>query len=76
MLQIKSRLSLDLQDRIGKISRATNKSDTIDASCVFDLGISDHCPIACISDNVTAFKRIQSSIVVKRNIRDLNDQAF
>ena len=50
----------------------SNRNDKIVASGVFDLGISD--PIACIRD--TRLQRTKSPIVVRRNLRNFNEQAF
>ena len=48
----------------------SNRSYTIVATGVFDLGISDHCPVVCIRD--THKKKTQAKIVVKRNLRKFN----
>lgn len=52
----------------------TNRSNKIVATGVFDFGISDHCPVPCIID--TYLRRTQSRIIVKRNLRIFNEQAF
>ncbi len=52
----------------------SNRSDRIGASSVFDLGISDHCPIACIRD--TRLQKAQSQVVSRRNFRKFTEQAF
>lgn len=52
----------------------SNRKDKIVASGVFDLGFSDHCPIACIRN--TKLKKTQSHTIIKRNLRNFSDQAF
>lgn len=52
----------------------SNKSDKILACGVFDLGISDHCPTACVRS--TRLKKTQSHIIIKRNLKNFNEQAF
>ena len=52
----------------------SNKSDKISASGVFELGITDHCPIACIRN--TKLKKSQPRVIVKRNFKHFNEQAF
>ncbi len=51
-----------------------NKADKIIASGVFDLGLSDHCPTACIRS--THLVKPRSKVVVKRNLKHFNKQAF
>ena len=51
-----------------------NKSDKIIASGVFELGISDHCPIGCIRD--TRMKKAPPQVIVKRNFKHFNEDAF
>lgn len=52
----------------------TNRSSKIATTGVFDLGISDHCPIACVRD--THLKKTSSLIVVKINMKNFNEKAF
>ena len=52
----------------------SNKPDKIMASGVFDLGQSDHCPIACIRS--TRLAKTQFCTVTKRNLRHFNEQSF
>ena len=52
----------------------TNRVDKIIASGVFELGMSDHCPIACIRDtHIAAF---HSEVVIRRNFKHFNEMAF
>lgn len=44
-----------------------NRKDNITAPGVFGLGISDHCPIACVRN--TKVKKSSSRIVIKRNLK-------
>ena len=52
----------------------TNRISKISKTGVFKLGISDHCPIACVRD--IRFKKTSSHIVVKRNKKNFNEQEF
>ena len=52
----------------------SNKSDKISACDVFPLGISDHCPIACIRSSHLIKKK--SLTVLRRNFKSFNEQAF
>ncbi|KAL7865358.1 hypothetical protein SRHO_G00106050 [Serrasalmus rhombeus] len=52
----------------------SNKADKITASGVFELGISDHCPIGCIRNSCT--NKTGSRLVVRRNFNNFNEQAF
>ena len=63
------------------ISRSTlidlilcNREDKITAAGVFEQGISDHCPIACVRS--TKLKRTQPRIITRRNFKHFNEQAF
>lgn len=51
----------------------SNKDDKITASGVFELGISDHCPIGCIRSSCT--NKTGSRLVVRRNFNTFNEQA-
>lgn len=52
----------------------SNRPDKITNTGVFDLGVSDHCPIACIRDS--HLKKAPPRIVIKRSLRHFNEQAF
>ena len=52
----------------------TNRSDKITSCGVFDIGISDHCPTACIRN--ISLKKSQSHMITKRNFKHFNDQSF
>ena len=52
----------------------SNRTDKIVATGVFDLGDSDHCPIACIRS--AKMEKTSSHTVMKRNLKCLNEQAF
>ena len=52
----------------------TNRDDKIMASGVFELGASDHCPIACIRD--TRVNATHSEVVIRRNFKHFSEVAF
>ena len=52
----------------------SNRADRIVASGVFELGISDHCPIACV--RLCKIPRSQPRIVTKRNLKHFDEHAF
>ena len=52
----------------------SNKSDKILDCSVFDLGISDHCPTACVRS--IHIKKTKSHIITKRNFKHFSEQAF
>ena len=52
----------------------SNRRDKITASGVFALGCSDHCPLACVRSSKQ--ERSTSRIVIKRNLKSFNEQAF
>lgn len=52
----------------------SNRVDNITAWGVFELGISDHCPVGCIRS--TRLMKTKSHKVIRRNLRHFNEQAF
>ena len=52
----------------------SNQINKIVSAGVFDLGISDHCPVACIRS--IHLKKSQPKIIIKRNFKGFNNQAF
>ena len=52
----------------------SNKPDKIAACGVFELGKSDHCPIACIRS--THLIKTSFSTVIKRNLKHFNEHSF
>jgi hypothetical protein len=51
-----------------------NNIDKIVSAGVFDLGVSDHCPVACIRS--IHLKRSKPKIMIKRNFKGFSQQAF
>ena len=52
----------------------SNKSNRISACGVFDQGVSDHCPTACIRS--MQLPKTKSHTVIKRNFKNFDCQAF
>ena len=52
----------------------TNRVDKYPTSGVFELGVSDHCPIACIRD--VHVSKTGSQVVSKRNFKNFDTEGF
>ena len=52
----------------------TNRPEKYTSSGVFPLGVSDHCPVACIRND--KLKRIAPKILIRRNLKVFNAEAF